>query len=78
MQVATVLGALLFADYTFSWPNCAGLTLSMVGACWYAAVTSMRARAGSTPGQVPRGAEAIVLPARPRESIPLLQPDAKA
>lgn len=76
--VATVLGALLFSDYTFSWPNCAGLTLSMVGACWYAAVTSMRARKGATPGHVSRGTEALVSSSRGRESIPLLQPDARA
>mmetsp|Transcript_315 Transcript_315/g.904 ORF Transcript_315/g.904 Transcript_315/m.904 type:complete len:328 (+) Transcript_315:347-1330(+) len=41
--IVTVLGAVLFSDYIFSWPNCAGLTLSMIGACWYAAVASMRA-----------------------------------
>lgn len=43
VQIVTVLGAVLFSDYIFSWPNCAGLTLSMIGACWYAAVASMRA-----------------------------------
>lgn len=25
MQVATILGALLVADYTFFWPSCGGL-----------------------------------------------------
>lgn len=73
--VATVLGALLFSDYTFSWPNCAGLTLSMVGACWYAAVSSMRVRKANTQS---KGLEPLKAPSSTPETIPLLQPDAKA
>ncbi len=42
LQLVTILGAVLFSDYIFSWPNCAGLTLSMFGACWYAAVMAWR------------------------------------
>jgi len=40
--VSTIVGALVFSDFKFLWMNVVGLTISMIGALWYAIDGTLR------------------------------------
>ena len=44
LSAQTIVGAIAFPDFLYSFPNVTGLTLSMVGAVWYAWQSALRVR----------------------------------